>query len=167
MNSKRENTGEENAVGKRRRAAEPGGLDDGHYWFRNFIDLPGGGHVGEWKMAEIVGGKVRQIGATAEWEQECEYLRHATWVRAEPPQVEGGDGGAVCMDTGVRRGNHIARANRDDERRLEERVRFVAEGVVDAFIETHDSTTVYYARQPEKRSELVVQIARLITKVRE
>lgn len=154
-------------MGKKGRAAGQAVLPDGHYWFRNFLDLRGGGHVDEWRMAEVVGGKVRQVGVTAEWEQDCDYLRHAVWVRVEPPQVEGGDSGVVCVDTGVRPSRRAARDNRDDEHRLEERVRFVAEGIVDAFIETHDSAIVYYARHPEKRSELVAQIARLITKVRE
>lgn len=154
-------------MGRKRRSVDPGRLPDGHYWFRNFLDLRGGGHVDVWKMAEVVGGKVRLIGMTAEWEQDCDFLRHAIWVRAEPPPVEGGVGGAVRVDTGVRQGNRIAPANRDDERRLTRRILALAEGIVDAFIETHDSTAVYYACHPEKRSELVAQIARLIRKVRE
>lgn len=154
-------------MGRKRRSVDPGRLPDGHYWFRNFLDLRGGGHVDEWRMAEVVGGKVRQIGVAAEWEQDCEYLRHAIWVRAEPPPVEGSDSGAVRVDTGVRRGNRIARANGDDERRLTQRILVLAEGIVDAFVETHDSTAVYYDRHPEKRTELVAQIARLITKLRE
>ena len=162
-----ESNREEIAVGKKRRAVEREVLPDGHYWYRNVIDLPGGGYVDAWKMAEIVGGKFRQIGVTAEWEQDCDFLRNALWVRVEPPPVEGSDSGAVRVETGVRPSRRAARDNRDDEHRLRERVRFVAEGIVDAFIESHDSTIVYYARKPEKRTELVAQIARLIMKVRE
>lgn len=158
---------EEQRVGKKRRAAERTVLPDGCYWFKNFIDLPGGGHVGEWKVAEIVGGKFRQIGVTAEWEQDCDYLRNAVWVRVEPPHVEGSDGRAIRVEIGVRPSRQAARDNRDDDRRLTERALFVAEGIVDAFIETHDATAVYYARRPEKREELVAQIARLVRRVRE
>ena len=43
----------------------------------------------------------------------------------------------------------------------------VALGIVDAFTETHDSVGAYYARQPEKKEELVAQIVRLIERVRE
>ena len=154
-------------MGKKRRTAEQEVLPDGHYWFRNYINLDGGGHVDEWQMAEIAVGKVRLIGMTAEWEQNCEYLRNALWVRVEPPHVEVGDSGAVRVETGVRPNRRAARDNRDNEHWLGERVRFVAEGIVDAFIETHDSTIVYYARYPEKRKELVAQIARLIRKVQE
>lgn len=167
MRSKRNQHREENIVGKKRRAVEPGRLDDGHYWFKNFINLPGGGYVDEWKMAQIVGGKVRLIGITVAWDQDCEYLRNALWVRVEPPHVEGSDGEAVRVETRVRPSRRAARDNRDDEHRLRERVRFVAEGIVDAFNETHDSTAAYYARHPEKRTELVAQIARLIRNVRE
>ena len=48
---------------------------------------------------------------------------------------------------------------------MRQRTLTVAEGVVDAFTQTHDSTAAYYARQPEKREELVAQIARLIGRV--
>lgn len=154
-------------MGKKQQAAERAVLPDGYYWFRNYINLDGGGHVDEWKVAQIVGGKVRLMGITVPWEQDCDYLRNALWVRVEPPQVEGSDSGAVQVETGVRPSRRAARDNRDDEHRLRERVRFVAEGIVDAFIETHDSTIVYYARKPEKRTELVAQIARLIKKVQE
>lgn len=167
MRSKRNNTGEENAVGKKRRAAEREVFPDGHYWYRNWINLDGGGHVDEWKMAEIVGGKVKLIGVTAEWEQHCDFLRNALWVRIDPPPTELGETTGTPTETEVRRGNRVAPVSRDDEHRLRERVRFLAEGIVDAFIETHDSTIVYYARYPEKRKELVAQIARLIGRVRE
>ena len=43
----------------------------------------------------------------------------------------------------------------------------MAEGIVEAFSETHDTTAVYYARHPEKRKELVAQITRLIGRIRE
>ena len=72
-------------MGRKRRAVEPVRLEDGHYWYRNFINLPGGGHVQDWKLAEIVGGKFRRIGVKAEWEQDCDYLLNALWVRIDPP----------------------------------------------------------------------------------
>ncbi len=167
MNSNTNQHREENAVGEKRRAAERAVLPDGYYWYRNFINLDGGGHVDEWKMARIVGGKFRQIGVTAEWEQDCEYLWNALWVRVEPPHVEGGDSRDVQVATGVRPSRRAAPDNCDDEQRLRQRILILAEGIVEAFIETHDSTIVYYARIPEKRTELVAQIARLIRKVRE
>ena len=153
-------------MARKRKAVESPALPDGHYWFKNFINLRGGGHVDVWKMARVVGGKVWRVGSGAEWEQDCGYLRNAVWVRIDPPHAEGGDSGATSLATQVRPCHRIARASRDDEDRLTQRIRIVAEGVVDAFIETHDSTAVYYARQPEKREELVAQIARLIGRVR-
>ena len=167
MKSKRNQHEEENIVGRKRRAVERNVLPDGHYWYRNFINLRGGGHVDEWKLAQIVGGKFRRIGVKAEWEQDCDYLRNALWVRIDPPQSEAGDTAAIRKATEIRRGHRLARASRDDEHRLRERTLIVAEGVVEAFTETHDSTVVYYARHPEKRKELVAQIARLIGRVRE
>ena len=153
-------------MARKRKAVESPALPDGHYWFKNFINLRGGGHVAEWKLARVVGGKVRLIGSGVEWGQDCEYLRDAVWVRIDPPHVEAGDT-ATPTETAVRRGNRVARVSSDDEDRMSQRICIVAEGIVDAFTETHDSTAAYYARQPEKREELVAQIARLIRKVRE
>ena len=110
--------------------------------------------------------KVWRVGSGAEWGQDCEYLRDAVWVRIDPPHVEAGDT-ATPTDIAVRRGHRVARVGGDDDRRVRQRILTVAEGIVDAFTETHDSTAAYYARQPEKREELVAQIARLIRKVRE
>ena len=154
-------------VGKKRRAVEPIRLEDGHYWYKDFLNLPGGGHGEEWKLAQIVGGKFRQIGLNAEWEQDCGYLRNALWVRIDPPPSEAGETTAIRKATEVRRGHRVARASRDDEPRLRERTLIVAEGIVEAFSETHDTTAVYYARHPEKRKELVAQITRLIGRIRE
>ena len=154
-------------MAKKRSKVEPPALPDGHYWFKNFINLRGGGHVAEWKLARVVGGKVWRVGSGAEWGQDCGYLRNAVWVRIDPPHVEAGDSGATSLATQVRPSHRVARASRDDEDRMSQRICIVAEGIVDAFTETHDSTAAYYARQPEKREELVAQIARLIRKVRE
>ncbi len=154
-------------MAKRRKAFESPALPDGYYWFRNFINLRVGGHVSEWKFARVVGGKVWRVGSGAEWEQDCGYSRDAVWVRIDPPHVEGGDSGATSLGTRVRPSHRVARASRDGEDRLTQRIRIVAEGVVDAFTQTHDSTAAYYARRPEERSELVAQIERLIERVRE
>ena len=151
-------------MARKRKAVEPPALPDGNYWFRNFVNLRGGGHVDVWKMAQVVAGKVRRIGSEAEWGQGCDYLRNAVWVRIDPPHVEAGDA-ATPTGTAVRRGNRVARAGGDDDHRVRQRILTVAEGVVDAFTQTHDSTAAYYARQPEKREELVAQIARLIGRV--
>ena len=153
-------------MAKRRKAFEPPALPDGYYWFCNFTNLSGGGHVDAWKMAQAVAGKVRLIGSGAEWEQDCEYFRNAVWVRIDPPHVEAGDT-ATPTETAVRRGNRVARVSGDDRHRLRQRIRIVADGIVDAFTETHDSTAAYYDRRPEERGELVAQIERLIERVRE
>ena len=149
---------------KRRKAIESPALPDGYYWFRNFINLRGGGHVDVWKMARVVGGLVWRVGSEAEWQQDCDYLRDAVWVRIDPPHVDAGDA-ATPTGTAVRPSHRVARASRDDEDRLAQRIRVVADGIVDAFTETHGSTAAYYARQPEKMEELVAQIARLIGRV--
>jgi len=167
VKSKRKQQREENIVGKKRRAVERTVLPDGHYWYKDFLNLPGGGYSRDWKLAEIIDGKFRQIGVKADWEQDCDYLLNALWVRIDPPPSEAGETTAIRKATEVRRGHRVARASRDDEHRLRERTLIVAEGVVEAFTETHDSTVVYYARHPEKRKELVAQIARLIGRVRE
>ena len=167
MKSKRKQQREENIVGKKRRAVERTVLPDGHYWYKDFLNLPGGGYSRDWKLAEIVGGRFRQIGLNAEWEQDCGYLRNALWVRIDPPPPEAGETTAVCTAGKLRRDGRVGRAARDDDHRIRERTLIVAEGVVEAFSELHDSTAVYYARHPEKRKELVAQIARLIGRVRE
>ena len=167
MKSKTNQQDEENIVGKKRRAVEPIRLEDGHYWYKDFLNLPGGGHGEEWKLAQIVGGKFRQIGLNAEWEQDCGYLRNALWVRIDPPPSEAGETTAIRKGGKIRRDDRVARVSRDDEPRLRERTLIVAEGIVEAFSETHDTTAVYYARHPEKRKELVAQITRLIGRIRE
>ena len=154
-------------MGRKRKSAERTVLPDGHYWYKDFLNLPGGGHGEEWKLAQIVGGKFRQIGLNAEWEQDCGYLRNALWVRIDPPPSQAGDTAAICTGGKIRRDDRVARVSRDDEPRLRERTLIVAEGIVEAFSETHDTTAVYYARHPEKRKELVAQITRLIGRVRE
>ena len=150
----------------RRRAVEPPALPDGYYWYRPFVNLTGGGHVDAWKLAQAEAGRVRLIGSGAERDQDCEYLRDALWVRIDPPRVEGGDTAVTPTEAGVRPGRRAARDDRDGEHRLRQRTLVLAEGIVDAFTETHDSTIVYYARHPEKRTELVARIARLIRQVR-
>ena len=167
MKSKTNQQDEENIVGKKRRAVEPIRLEDGHYWYKDFLNLPGGGYSRDWKLAEIIDGKFRQIGVKAEWEQDCDYLLNALWVRIDPPPPEAGETTAVRTGGKIRRDDRVARVSRDDEPRLRERTLIVAEGIVEAFSETHDSTAVYYARHPEKRKELVAQIARLIGRVQE
>ena len=154
-------------MGRKRRAVERTVLPDGHYWYKDFLNLPGGGYGRDWKLAEIVGGRFRQIGLNAVWDQDCDYLRNALWVRIDPPQSEAGDTAAIRTGGKIRPTYRLARASRDDEHRLRERCRIVAEGIVESFTETHDSTAVYYARHPEKRKELIGQIARLIGRVRE
>jgi hypothetical protein len=158
---------EEIDVGRKRRIREQAVLPDGYYWFKSFINLDGGGHVDEWKLAQIVVGKFRRIGSTAEWEQGCDYLRNALWVRLDPPPSEAGDTTAIRTATELRRDARVGRASRDDDYRARQRALIVAEGVVAAFTELHDSTAAYYARRPEQRAELVGEIARLIGRVRE
>lgn len=124
---------------------ERGVLPDGFYWFRNFINLRGGGHVRRWKLAQVVGGRVRVVGSASELDQGCPYLRNALWVRAEPPADDRGVTVAGAAD----------------------RVRLVAGEIVDVFVGLSETTAAYYARHPLHREELVARIARLITTVRE
>ena len=154
-------------MGRKRQSAERTVLPDGHYWYKDFLNLPGGGYSRDWKLAEIIDGKFRQIGLKAVWEQDCGYLKNALWVRIDPPPPQAGETTAICTGGKIRRDDRVARVSRDDEPRLRERTLIVAEGIVEAFSETHDSTAVYYARHPEKRKELVAQIARLIGRVQE
>ena len=152
------------AVGKKRVPVEPPALDDSYYWFRNFINLRGGGYVDEWKLARVIGGRVQQFGSEAMLDQNCEYLRHSIWVRIEPPHA---DANAVCLLTdGRRRKRGSALVPQDDNRAACEKVRNVAEGIVDAFLAMQDSTAGYYARNPDHKEELIVRVARLIEAVR-
>ena len=153
-----------NAVEKKRVPVEPPALEDGYYWFRNWINLRGGGHVDRWKLARVVGGKVQQFGSDALIDQDAPYLRHSMWVRIEPPHA---DANAVCLLTdGRRRKRGSALVAPDGDRSASERVRKVAEGIVDAFVAMHDSTAGYYARNPHHKEELVARITRLIERVR-
>jgi len=151
-------------VGKRRVPVEPPALEDGYYWFRNFINLRGGCHVDLWKLARVIGGKVQRFGSDALLDQNCEYLRHALWMRIEPPHDEAN---AVCLLTdGRRRKRGTVLVTQAKNRAASERVRKVAEGIVDAFLAMHDSTAGYYARNPDHKEELVAHITRLIESVR-
>lgn len=148
---------------KKREPVEPPALDDGYYWYRNWISLRGGGHVDEWKLARVIGGKVQRLGSEALIDQDCPYLRHSMWVRVEPPNA---DANALCLLTaGRRRKDSPALVTVDDTRPASERVRAVAEGIVDAFVAMHDSTAGYYARNPHHKKELVALIVRLIESV--
>ncbi len=148
---------------KERVPVEPPALEDGYYWFRNWINLRGGGHVDRWKLARVTGGRVQRLGSEALIDQDCPYLRHALWVRIEPPHT---DANAVCLLTdGRRRKRGHVLMTQDDNRAASERVRKVAEGIVDAFVAMHDSTVGYYARHPDHKEELVARVARLIERV--
>jgi hypothetical protein len=131
-------------VGKTRSTNEPEALPDGYYWLKNFINLRGGGHVRRWKLAQVVGGRVRVVGSSSELDQGCPYLRHALWVRAEPPADDRGVTVAGAAD----------------------RVRLVAGEIVDLFVGLSETTAAYYARHPQHREELVARIAGLIDRVR-
>lgn len=150
---------------KRRVPVEPPALEDGFYWFRNWINLRGGGHVDVWKLARVVGGRVQRFGSEALIDQDCPYLRHSMWVRIETP---GTDANAVCLLTDGRRQNRgSAPVAPGGDRAASERVRKVAEGIVDAFVAMHDSTAGHYARRPDHKEELIVRVARLIEGVRQ
>lgn len=150
---------------KKRVPVETPALEDGYYFYRNWINLRGGGHVDVWKLARIVGGKVQRLGSDGLIDQDCPYLRHSMWVRIETPDT---DANAVCLLTdGRQRNRGSALVTQDNNRAASERVRKVAEGIVDAFLALHDSTAGYYARRPGHKEELVAQIARLIASVRE
>ncbi len=142
-------------------------MTDGCYWFKDFLNLPGGGYGHDWKLAQIVGGMFRQVGVAAEWKQDCDYLRDALWVRLDPPPPEAGDTTAIRTANELRRDARVGRDRRADDYRARQRALILAEGVVAAFTELHDSTAAYYARRPEQRAELVAEIARLIGRVRE
>lgn len=130
-------------VGKKRNTNEPLVLEDGFYWFRNWINLRGGGHVRRWKLAQVVGGRVRVVGSVSELDQGCPYLRNALWVRAEPPADDRGVTVAGAAD----------------------RVRLVAGEIVDAFLAAHPAAADHYARHPERRHELKALVTRLISMV--
>ena len=155
-------------MGRKRRARQQAALlPDGYYWFKDFLNLPGGGYGREWKLAQIAGGKFRQVGVAAEWQQDCDYLRDALWVKLVPPPPEAGDTTAIRTASELRRDARVGRDRRDDDYRARQRALILAEGVVAAFTELNDSTAAYYARRPEQRAELVAEIARLIGRVRE
>ncbi len=126
---------------------------DGFYWFRNWINLPGGGHVGEWKLARVVRGQVQVFGSDAWLDPACPYLRDALWVRAEPP----------ANVTAVRRATAWVDPSGGA---VSERVRAVAEKIVDAFLAASRPLADYYAHRPDHRAELVAGIARQIGAVR-
>jgi hypothetical protein len=164
VNLKKVQTMRGDAVDNMRVPVEPPALEDGYYWFRNWINLRGGCHVDRWKLARVVGGMVQRFGSDALIDQDCPYLRHSMWVRIESPHT---DANAVCLLTdgrGQKRGSVLV--TQDNNRAVSERVRMVAEGIVDAFLAMHDSTVGYYARNPHHKEELVAQIARLIASVR-
>lgn len=127
-------------VGHKSHTSAGADLPDGVYWFRNRVNLRGGGHVRRWKIAEVVGGRVRLVGSASDLDQGCPYLRRALWARAEPPAA----GSGTTVEGAA------------------ERVRLVAEGIVDVFVTLSDATAAYYARYPQHRDELVDRVAGLI-----
>ena len=145
-------------VAKKRRAVEPPALDDGYYWYRNFVNLTGGGHVGEWKLARIVRGRVQRVGSAAVIDRGCPYLRNALWVRAEPPSADAADATAITA---------VGRATRGDRAVAtpdEDKVRRVAAEVVDVFVGLSDAMAAYYNRHADHRDDLVAVVARIMLK---
>lgn len=151
-------------MNKKRVPVESPALEDGFYWFQNFINLDGGGHVDEWKLARINRGRVQRFGSEAVIDLGCPYLRHARWVKIEPPDTEAAPVTAIRHGVKGRSGRGLGRTGGSSS---PERVRLVAEEIVSAFVAMHDSTAGYYARHPVHKEELIAQIARLIERVRE
>ena len=117
-----------------------------------------------------IGGSLRssgvwRVGSEAEWEQGCDYLRNALWVRAEPPALDAEEATAIRPAALRRPGKRAGRAEHD-EAGSSDRVRIVAQGIVEAFLETHESVGAHYRSRPDHKAELVAQIARLIERVR-
>ncbi len=149
----------------KREVIDPPALPDGFYWYRPFINLRGGGHVSEWKLARVVGGKVWRVGTESVIDAGCPYLRDALWVRAEPPALDAKEATAIRRAALRRPGKWAGRAEHD-EAGSSDRVRIVAQGIVEAFLETHESVGAHYRSRPDQKAELVAQIARLIERVR-
>ena len=138
---------------EKRVPAEPMALEDGYYWFRNWINLRGGGHVDEWKLARIIGGKVQQPGSEATLDLGCPYLRHALWVRAEPP---GADAEAIRLAT-------EGRPRREGRSRAGfERVWAAAEEIVDALLDVSPAAVAFYRDRPVMKADLVAEVVRII-----
>ena len=154
-------------MAKKRKAFVPPALPDGFYWYRNLINLRGGGHVDRWKMAQIVGGLVQRPGTESVIDVACPYLRDALWVRAEPPAMDARDTTAIRPATARRAGNRAGRVENDCGAEPGDRVRIVAQGIVDAFLETHESVGAHYRSRPDQKAELVAQIERLIARVQQ
>lgn len=60
---------------------------DGYYWYRNWINLDGGGHVRDWKLAKVIGDKVQCFGTANLIPLDCPYLKNAIWEPATPPVI--------------------------------------------------------------------------------
>ena len=95
----------------------------------------------------------------------CPYLRDALWVKAEPPALDAGEATAIRPATARRAGKRAGRVV-DDEAGSSERVRVVAQGIVEAFLGTHEQVVAHYRSRPDQEEELIAQIARLIERVR-
>lgn len=139
--------------------AEPPALDDGYYWFRNWINLRGGGHVDVWKIGRVVGGKVQRFGSDSLIDLNCPYLQHALWVRAEPPDT---DAEAIRLATEGRPRGEGETMGGGRSRAGFERVWAAAEEIVDALLDVSPAAVTFYRDRPVMKAELVAEVVRII-----
>lgn len=62
---------------------------DGYYWYRIYINLPGGGNVDQWKLGKVIGRHFQCWGTVNLIPLDCPYLKRAIWSGpVEPPPIQ-------------------------------------------------------------------------------
>jgi hypothetical protein len=135
-------------------------LHDGWYWLRLFVPLRGGYSRHEWLPARVEGDKVRLFGSARSIPLSASVLDHALWHGPiDPPVVE-------PMRTGLalERGRYRKkrRADAAGDPRFTAKVQLLANGIVQAFVQTSDDLRVMYKEQPKKLAELVDRVRGLL-----
>lgn len=151
---------------RRRRKAERPIMVDGWFWVRLFIPLRRGHYNYEWSVVRMVGGKVQLFGSGEPIPFDAPVLNNALWRGPlSPPSLD--ESGVVQSLEKVER-SHIRKMWHSEGAAIQcesepgPMARAVADGIVEAFIQTVEPLKRYYREHVNERIELVEKIAGLV-----
>ena len=136
----------------------------GYYWWRYRCKLSEG--YGEWQVVRWDGERVQVFHSSHPWKLTCLFFQGGLWGPRILPPGEGDTRTALAL---ARAGNRQNRKERQADPSdtgnadtMARKVRVVAEGIVDAFVQGSHGLRAVYAGHPEWQAELVERVAGLL-----
>jgi hypothetical protein len=136
-------------------------------WFRNWIALKEGGHHHEWRIARLLlNGQVEVYGPVLTLDADNRYLDRVIWgpTIIPPPAEEAASSVSLVPSRNrqKRRNPQSASSHAEEIIGAGSKALTVAQGIVDAFVETVPVLDAYYGQRAGDRDALIRRLARLI-----